>query len=113
MGWRSAGLRSGSAMPSVVTERDRVHLRRALELAEGGRGRVSPNPVVGAVLVREDEVIGEGFHARLGDLHAERAALEDCRRRGEDPAGATMYVTLEPCAHEGRQPPCTEAIVAA
>ena len=100
-------------MPSVVTERDRVHLRRALELAEGGRGRVSPNPVVGAVLVREDEVIGEGFHARLGDLHAERAALEDCRRRGEDPAGATMYVTLEPCAHEGRQPPCTEAIVAA
>ena len=100
-------------MPSVVTERDRIHLRRALELAEGGRGRVSPNPVVGAVLVREDEVIGEGFHARLGDLHAERAALEDCRRRGEDPAGATMYVTLEPCAHEGRQPPCTEAIVAA
>jgi diaminohydroxyphosphoribosylaminopyrimidine deaminase/5-amino-6-(5-phosphoribosylamino)uracil reductase len=100
-------------MPSVVTREDRVHLRRALELAEGGRGRVSPNPLVGAVLVRDGEVIGEGFHARAGDLHAERAALEDCRERGDDPAGATMFVTLEPCAHEGRQPPCTAAIVTA
>jgi diaminohydroxyphosphoribosylaminopyrimidine deaminase/5-amino-6-(5-phosphoribosylamino)uracil reductase len=100
-------------MPSVVTKEDRVHLRRALELAEGGRGRVSPNPLVGAVLVRDGEVIGEGFHARAGDLHAERAALEDCRERGDDPAGATMYVSLEPCAHEGRQPPCTAAIVTA
>jgi diaminohydroxyphosphoribosylaminopyrimidine deaminase/5-amino-6-(5-phosphoribosylamino)uracil reductase len=72
---------------------------------------VSPNPLVGAVLVRKGEVIGEGFHAALGDLHAERAALEDCRRRGEDPAGATMYVTLEPCAHQGHQPPCVEAIL--
>jgi diaminohydroxyphosphoribosylaminopyrimidine deaminase / 5-amino-6-(5-phosphoribosylamino)uracil reductase len=84
-----------------------------LELAEGGRGRVSPNPLVGAVIVRDGGVIGEGFHAELGDLHAERAALEDCRQRGEDPAGATMYVTLEPCAHQGRQPPCTEAILEA
>jgi len=63
--------------------------------------------------VREGEVIGEGFHAELGGLHAERAALEDCRGRGWDPAGATMYVTLEPCAHTGRQPPCTEAILEA
>jgi len=63
--------------------------------------------------VRDGEVIGEGFHAKLGDLHAERAALADCRERGEDPAGATMYVTLEPCAHEGRQPPCVEAILEA
>ena len=84
-----------------------------MELAEGGRGRVSPNPLVGAVIVRDGGVIGEGFHAELGDLHAERAALEDCRQRGEDPAGATMYVTLEPCAHQGRQPPCTEAILEA
>jgi len=88
-------------------------LRRALELAEGGRGRVSPNPLVGAVLVRDGEAIGEGFHAEVGDLHAERAALADCERRGENPTGATMYVTLEPCAHEGRQPPCVEAILAA
>jgi diaminohydroxyphosphoribosylaminopyrimidine deaminase/5-amino-6-(5-phosphoribosylamino)uracil reductase len=64
-------------------------------------------------VVRDGSVIGEGFHAELGDLHAERAALEDCRGRGEDPTGATMYVTLEPCAHEGRQPPCTEAILEA
>jgi diaminohydroxyphosphoribosylaminopyrimidine deaminase/5-amino-6-(5-phosphoribosylamino)uracil reductase len=100
-------------MNSQVTAVDQGHLRRALELAERGRGRVSPNPLVGAVVVRGDEVIGEGFHAELGGLHAERAALADCRERGEDPAGATMYVTLEPCAHQGRQPPCVEAVVEA
>jgi len=100
-------------MAASLTTADREHLRRALELAEGGRGRVSPNPLVGAVIVRDDEAIGEGFHAELGDLHAERAALADCRDRGEDPAGATMYVTLEPCAHEGRQPPCVDAILEA
>jgi diaminohydroxyphosphoribosylaminopyrimidine deaminase / 5-amino-6-(5-phosphoribosylamino)uracil reductase len=100
-------------MTASLTAQDREHLRRALELAEGGRGKVSPNPLVGAVIVRDGAVIGEGFHAELGDLHAERAALEGCRKRGEDPAGATMYVTLEPCAHQGRQPPCTEAILEA
>jgi diaminohydroxyphosphoribosylaminopyrimidine deaminase / 5-amino-6-(5-phosphoribosylamino)uracil reductase len=63
--------------------------------------------------VRDEEIIGEGFHAELGDLHAERAALADCRERGEDPAGGTMYVSLEPCAHQGRQPPCTEAVLGA
>lgn len=100
-------------MNSQVTAADGTHLRRALELAERGRGRVSPNPLVGAVVVRDGKVIGEGFHAELGGLHAERVALEDCRERGEDPAGATMCVTLEPCAHQGRQPPCTEAILEA
>jgi diaminohydroxyphosphoribosylaminopyrimidine deaminase / 5-amino-6-(5-phosphoribosylamino)uracil reductase len=100
-------------MNSSLTTQERVYLKRALELAENGRGRVSPNPLVGAVVVRDDGAIGEGFHAELGELHAERAALEDCRERGEDPAGATMYVTLEPCAHEGRQPPCVEAILEA
>lgn len=100
-------------MKAELTATDQAHLRRALELAEGGRGHVSPNPLVGAAIVREGETIGEGFHAELGGLHAERAALEDCRRRGEDPAGATMYVTLEPCAHQGRQPPCVEAILEA
>lgn len=100
-------------MATSLTISDRTHLQRALELAEHGRGRVSPNPLVGAVVVREGEVVGEGFHAELGGLHAERAALEDCRRRGEDPAQATMYVTLEPCAHQGRQPPCVEAILEA
>jgi diaminohydroxyphosphoribosylaminopyrimidine deaminase/5-amino-6-(5-phosphoribosylamino)uracil reductase len=100
-------------MAASLTTTDREHLRRALELAEFGRGKVSPNPLVGAVIVRDGKVIGEGFHAELGDLHAERAALADCRERGENSAGATMYVTLEPCAHEGRQPPCTEAVLEA
>jgi diaminohydroxyphosphoribosylaminopyrimidine deaminase / 5-amino-6-(5-phosphoribosylamino)uracil reductase len=100
-------------MNSLLTDTDRSHLKRALELAERGRGRVSPNPLVGAVIVRDGEAIGEGFHAELGGLHAERAALEDCRACREDPAGATMYVTLEPCAHRGRQPPCVDAILEA
>ena len=100
-------------MPNVVTAEDRLHLERALELARGGRGKVSPNPLVGAVLVRDGQPIGEGFHARLGGPHAEVAALEDCRAKGGDPAGATLYVTLEPCAHHGRQPPCTGAILEA
>lgn len=100
-------------MTAVGTEQEASYLRRALELAEGGRGRVSPNPLVGAVLVRDDSVIGEGFHAELGGLHAERVAIDECRARGADPAGSTIYVTLEPCAHTGRQPPCTEAILEA
>jgi diaminohydroxyphosphoribosylaminopyrimidine deaminase / 5-amino-6-(5-phosphoribosylamino)uracil reductase len=100
-------------MEPQLTSTDRDHLQRALQLAERGRGRVSPNPLVGAVIVRDGEAVGEGFHAELGGLHGERAALADCRERGEDPAGATMYVTLEPCAHQGRQPPCVEAILEA
>lgn len=99
-------------MDATGTETASAHLRRALELAEGGRGAVSPNPLVGAVLTDSSgAVIGEGYHAELGGPHAERAALEDARSRGHDPAGGTMYVTLEPCAHSGRQPPCTEAIL--
>lgn len=100
-------------MDATGTDTDSAHLRRALELAERGRGAVSPNPLVGAVIVRDSEVIGEGHHAELGGLHAERAALEDARGRDEDPVGATVFVTLEPCAHEGRQPPCTEALLEA
>lgn len=100
-------------MEKTLKTTDREHLRRALELAEGGRGRVSPNPLVGAVVVSDGETIGEGFHAELGGLHAERAALADCRERGESAVGATIYVTLEPCAHQGRQPPCVEALLEA
>lgn len=85
-------------------------MRLALELAEQGRGWTSPNPMVGAVIVKEGRIIGQGYHARCGELHAERAALAACT---EDPRGAAMYVTLEPCCHQGRQPPCTEAILAA
>ena len=94
----------------MATDQDRTHLRRALELAAGGHGRVSPNPMVGAVVVRDGQVLGEGFHAELGGRHAEVEAIEDSRARGVDPAGATLLVTLEPCAHQGRQPPCVDAI---
>jgi diaminohydroxyphosphoribosylaminopyrimidine deaminase / 5-amino-6-(5-phosphoribosylamino)uracil reductase len=96
-----------------TTPGDSELLRLALALAEGGRGRVSPNPLVGALVVRDGEVIGQGFHAELGGPHAERAALADAAARGEEVAGATMYVTLEPCAHQGRQPPCSEAVIEA
>jgi diaminohydroxyphosphoribosylaminopyrimidine deaminase/5-amino-6-(5-phosphoribosylamino)uracil reductase len=95
---------------TTATERDARHLRRAMELADRARGHTSPNPLVGAVVVRDGEVIGEGFHARAGEPHAERVALASC---GQDPAGATMYVSLEPCCHEGRTPPCTDAILQA
>jgi diaminohydroxyphosphoribosylaminopyrimidine deaminase / 5-amino-6-(5-phosphoribosylamino)uracil reductase len=89
---------------------DRVHLERALELAERGRGTTRPNPVVGAVVVREGEVVGEGWHERAGGPHAEIVALEAA---GERAGEATLYVTLEPCAHHGRTPPCADAVVAA
>lgn len=100
-------------MATAVCKDDRTHLARALELAERGRGTVSPNPLVGCVLVKGEAVVGEGWHAELGGLHAERAALVDCAKRGHDPAGATAFVTLEPCAHEGRQPPCADALIGA
>ncbi|NLH51067.1 MAG: bifunctional diaminohydroxyphosphoribosylaminopyrimidine deaminase/5-amino-6-(5-phosphoribosylamino)uracil reductase RibD [Myxococcales bacterium] len=86
-------------------------MRRALRLAVRGHGWTNPNPMVGAVLVRDGRIIGEGYHTAVGNPHAEREALADCRRRGENPAGATLYVNLEPCNHQGRTPPCTEAII--
>ncbi|MCB0875340.1 MAG: bifunctional diaminohydroxyphosphoribosylaminopyrimidine deaminase/5-amino-6-(5-phosphoribosylamino)uracil reductase RibD [Solirubrobacterales bacterium] len=99
--------------PNVATEHQ-PPMGRALELAQRGRGRVSPNPLVGAVIVdAAGRTLGEGYHARVGEAHAEVAAIAAARAAGEDPAGATMYVTLEPCAHHGRQPPCTDAILAA
>ena len=95
---------------TTATERDAHHLQRAIELAGAARGHTSPNPLVGAVVVKGERRIGEGFHSRAGEPHAERVALAACE---EDPEGATLYVSLEPCAHAGRTPPCTEAIVAA
>jgi diaminohydroxyphosphoribosylaminopyrimidine deaminase/5-amino-6-(5-phosphoribosylamino)uracil reductase len=85
-------------------------IERALELAERGRGTTHPNPVVGAVVVRDGVVVGEGWHERAGGPHAEVAALSVA---GERARGATLYVTLEPCSHHGRTPPCTDAIIGA
>lgn len=84
-------------------------MARALELARNGRYTVSPNPMVGCVIVRDGEVIAEGWHRRTGEPHAEIEALRNCA----DPRGATMYVTLEPCSHHGRTGPCAEAVIAA
>ncbi len=93
------------------SEFDAWHMRRALELAIRGQGHVEPNPLVGSVVVQTDgTVVGEGFHKRFGDAHAEIEAL---RVAGSRAVGATLYVTLEPCCHHGKTPPCTEAIVAA
>jgi diaminohydroxyphosphoribosylaminopyrimidine deaminase/5-amino-6-(5-phosphoribosylamino)uracil reductase len=89
---------------------DREYMRRALTLAGRGWGRVAPNPLVGAVVVRDGEVVGEGWHAEYGQPHAEAAAL---RQAGERAAGATVYVSLEPCSHHGKTPPCSEALIAA
>lgn len=87
-----------------------MSLERALELAERGRGTTYPNPVVGAVVVQGDEVVGEGWHQRKGEAHAEVIALAAA---GERAKGATLFVTMEPCAHHGSTPPCTEAVLAA
>ena len=90
------------------TELDVWHMRRALELAAQGQGSVEPNPMVGCVIVRGAEIIGEGWHRRFGGAHAEVEAL---RLAGDRAAGATLYVTLEPCRHHGKTPPCTQAIL--
>lgn len=90
--------------------RDEAFMRRALDLAVRAHGRTSPNPLVGAVLVRGDRVMGEGYHRRAGGPHAEVTAL---RAAAAPVRGATMYVNLEPCAHHGRTPPCADALIEA
>lgn len=87
---------------------DETYMQLALEYAKKGCGWVSPNPMVGAVVVKNGKVIGDGYHQRYGGLHAERNALASCT---ESPQGATLYVTLEPCCHFGKTPPCTDAIL--
>lgn len=96
-------------MPEAWTDEDRRMMSRALELAERGVGWTSPNPMVGAVVVRNGEIVGEGFHPRVGYPHAEPIALDQA---GTSAEGATLYVTLEPCAHHGRTPPCLDRVVA-
>lgn len=89
---------------------EETYMQLAIELAKKGCGRTAPNPMVGAVIVKEGRIIGQGWHEQYGQPHAERNALANCM---ESPKGATMYVTLEPCCHYGKQPPCTDAIIEA
>ena len=98
-------------MANILTEKiPEIYMRRVLELARKGRGRTSPNPMVGAVLVKNGRVVGEGYHRKAGLPHAEIEAL---RRAGKKAKGADLYVNLEPCCHSGKTPPCTEAILSA
>ena len=128
-----AAAEAQAAEPAALGAADARFMRRAIELAWRGWGWTNPNPLVGCVLVRDGRIIGEGWHEKCGQAHAERNALADCARRAaEEPAGercadaapnadparghargATAYVTLEPCCHTGKQPPCTEALIAA
>src|SRR5438128_9732519 len=94
----------------MFTAEDHAFMSRALALTERGRDTATPNPNVGCVIVKSGHIIGEGWHARAGEPHAEVHALAACR---ESPKGATVYVTLEPCAHEGRTPPCADTLVRA
>src|SRR6185312_10653365 len=93
-----------------MTQQDAVYMRRALALAKLGWGQTAPNPMVGAVVVADGVVVGEGYHAQYGGPHAEVVALDAARQRAR---GATLYVTLEPCAHFGKTPPCVDAVIAA
>lgn len=92
----------------ILNSIDSKYMRIAIKLAKKGEGKVNPNPLVGAVIVKKGEIISKGYHRGYGQLHAERDALNRCI---EDPNGATMYVTLEPCCHHGKNPPCTDAII--
>ena len=99
-----------------MTNEDRQFMLRAIDLAKAGEGWAHPNPLVGAVIVKDGQIIGEGYHRKCGELHAERNAIADARDKNGGSAanaleGATIYVTLEPCCHYGKTPPCTEAII--
>ncbi len=93
-------------------EMDRDFMREAIRLGALGKGSVFPNPPVGAVIVREGEILGAGWHRRCGEKHAEVLAIEDAKGKGFELEGCTMYVTLEPCCHHGKTPPCTDRIIA-
>ncbi len=99
-----------NSIRQVQMRTDEFYMQRALELAREGEGRTTPNPPVGAIIVRRDKIIGQGFHQRAGLPHAEVNAIADARNNGERIKGSTIYITLEPCCHFGKTPPCTEAI---
>jgi len=91
---------------------DISYMQRALELARRGKGSVSPNPLVGCVIVKDNEIIGEGWHQKYGEAHAEVNAINDCITKGHSPENSTVYVTLEPCAHQGKTGPCADLLIA-
>src|SRR5580692_10376938 len=101
---------AGASQDSAAWSRDQAYMARALTLAERGLYTTDPNPRVGCVVVRDGRVLGEGWHVRAGEAHAEVLAL---RAAGPEARGATVYVTLEPCSHTGRTPPCADALIAA
>lgn len=92
---------------------DEKHMQMALKLAQRGIGSVEPNPAVGTVITKGNQIVGKGWHKKFGGPHAEINAIEDCKLLGVDPAGAAMYVTLEPCCHKGKSGACTDAIISA
>jgi len=94
-----------------MSEQDDKYMEAALKLAQRGIGSVEPNPAVGCIIVKANQIVGKGWHKKFGGPHAEVNALEDCRTLGVNPRGATMYVTLEPCSHHAKTPPCTDAII--
>jgi diaminohydroxyphosphoribosylaminopyrimidine deaminase/5-amino-6-(5-phosphoribosylamino)uracil reductase len=94
-----------------VMPQDRFWMEQALDLALKGWGRTRPNPLVGCLIIRDGKILAEGYHAALGEVHAERHAINQARQQGVDLKGASLYVNLEPCSHHGRTPPCTEIIV--
>ena len=96
---------------TVFSKEDHLYMQRAISLAKRGHYTTSPNPRVGCVLVKNNQVIGEGFHQKAGCGHAEVNALLACRQSKKSPQGATAYVTLEPCSHFGKTPPCTNLIL--
>ena len=94
-----------------MTESDKVlYMRRCLDLAKKGMGRVSPNPMVGCVIVKDGKIIGEGYHRKFGEAHAEVNAIESVKDKAEL-EGSTLFVNLEPCSHYGKTPPCAERII--
>lgn len=95
----------------MVIDDDILLMQEAMLLAQQGEGKVNPNPLVGALIVKDDEIVAHGYHECYGDLHAERNAFKYAEEHGIDCEGCTMYVTLEPCCHHGHQPPCTDAII--
>ena len=94
-----------------MSGQDDKYMQAALKLAQRGIGSVEPNPAVGCIIAKKNQIIGRGWHKKFGAAHAEINALEDCKTLGVNPQGAAMYVTLEPCCHHAKTPPCTDAII--